>query len=167
MLASLALHNYLRCTDNASSTPVGFVDSESGDGSLIHGDYGEEVSTYNNGLRNINPVRGSRLRIQCVTNLSVQCVTGLSVQCVTSLSVQFVTALSVPCVTGLSVQCAMGLFIGSHFLISSNIKRRIFVLSFMLGHFTPSCLVTSHLHAWSLHTFMLGHFTPSCLVTSQ
>ena len=36
MLAALALHNYLRLTSNAMYTPIGFVGSESGDGS-IHG----------------------------------------------------------------------------------------------------------------------------------
>ena len=66
VLACLALHNYLRCTDNASYTPVGFVDSESGDGSLIHGDWRKEVSTYDNGLGNINPVRGSRPRLDAI-----------------------------------------------------------------------------------------------------
>ena len=38
-LACLALHNYLRQTDNAAYTPTGFVDSESKDGSVKAGEW--------------------------------------------------------------------------------------------------------------------------------
>ena len=39
MLAALALHNFIRLTTNAMYTPSGFVDSESGDGSIHLGEW--------------------------------------------------------------------------------------------------------------------------------
>ena len=59
VLACLALHNYLRKTNNASYTPS--VDSENGDGSFRPGDWRETVGEDGNGcLKDINKIRGSR-----------------------------------------------------------------------------------------------------------
>ena len=54
MLAALALHNYLRLTSNAMYTPIGFVGSESGDGSIHLGQW-----------RN-RDIRGNRNRLEVV-----------------------------------------------------------------------------------------------------
>ena len=58
-LACLALHNYLRLTDNACYTPAGFSDSEDKDGNYQPGEWRAYQS---NGLVNIPNVRGSRSR---------------------------------------------------------------------------------------------------------
>ena len=61
-LACLALHNYLRQTDNAIYTPAGFIDCESRDGSIKKGEWrassgkDSDVSAF----QSLNPVRGSR-----------------------------------------------------------------------------------------------------------
>ena len=56
MLAALALHNYL--TSTALYTPNGFVDSESGDGSIYLGEWcNRDIAE---GFNNIRPIRGNR-----------------------------------------------------------------------------------------------------------
>ena len=59
-MACLALHNYLRQTDNAVYTPVGFADSESRDGSIKEGEWRSMKGDDENAFKSINPVRGSR-----------------------------------------------------------------------------------------------------------
>ena len=58
ILAAVALHNYLRQTDNACYTPTGFVDSMDGTGELIEGHWINLID--GNTLTNITPVRNSR-----------------------------------------------------------------------------------------------------------
>ena len=50
VLACLSLQNYLHRTNNACYTPAGFVDAESGDGTLIHGDWRKEIPDEGNCL---------------------------------------------------------------------------------------------------------------------
>ena len=59
-VACLALHNYLRQTNNAVYTPVGSVDSESRDGSIREGEWRSMRGDDENAFKSINPVRGSR-----------------------------------------------------------------------------------------------------------
>ena len=63
-LACLALHNYLRLTDNAHYSPAGFVDSEDKDGNILPGEWrllkGNDGN--NSGLVDLPNVRGSRSR---------------------------------------------------------------------------------------------------------
>ena len=59
-LCCLALHNYLRQTDNAMYTPQGFVDSESKNGNIKEGEWRSIKQNQSGALHNINPVRGSR-----------------------------------------------------------------------------------------------------------
>ena len=61
-LACLALHNYLRLTDNSHYSPAGFVDSEDKDGHLLPGEWRLSNSVDNGGLRDLPRVRGSRSR---------------------------------------------------------------------------------------------------------
>ena len=58
-LACLALHNYLRKTENAYYSPTGFVDSEDKNGSIISGQW-RSGSAHETGLNDLRPVRGSR-----------------------------------------------------------------------------------------------------------
>ena len=60
VLATMALHSYLRLTDNAFYTPQDFVDSESSDGKIKMGEWRQIVRETGNGFRTINNVRGSR-----------------------------------------------------------------------------------------------------------
>ena len=53
-------YNYLRQTDNAVYTPVGFVDSESRDGSIKEGEWRSMKGDDEKAFKSINPVRGSR-----------------------------------------------------------------------------------------------------------
>ena len=59
-LACLALHNYLRQTDNAMYTPQGFVDSENKDGQIKKGEWRSLRRNEENAFVKVNPVRGSR-----------------------------------------------------------------------------------------------------------
>ena len=61
-LAYLALHNYLRLTDNAHYTPSGFVDSVDKDGHFLSGEWRlqKENGLNNNALVDLPRVRGSR-----------------------------------------------------------------------------------------------------------
>ena len=61
ILAAVALHNYLRQTDNANYTPVGFVDSENDSGE----DWRSKID--GNNLKPVNRVRNSRY-----TNIALQ-----------------------------------------------------------------------------------------------
>ena len=54
----LALHNYLRLTDNATYTPKGFIDSEDSTGNVTVGKWRKNADA--NGLVNLPNVRGSR-----------------------------------------------------------------------------------------------------------
>ena len=65
ILACIALHNYLRQTNNASDTPSGYVDSDNSDGTIILGSWRNEVDERSS-LRQINPVRGSRPRANAI-----------------------------------------------------------------------------------------------------
>ena len=58
--ATICLHNYLRLTDNAIYTPVGFVDCEDSSGNLIPGDWRSEVNSDDGGLRHLNQIGGNR-----------------------------------------------------------------------------------------------------------
>ncbi|XP_066936564.1 putative nuclease HARBI1 [Clytia hemisphaerica] len=62
--ACLALHNYLRLTNNSSYTPSGFIDIESSDGTIKPGEWRAAKPT--GSFEPIRPVRGSRPRDQCV-----------------------------------------------------------------------------------------------------
>ena len=57
ILATIALHNYLRQTDNACYNPAGFVDSVDSTGELVEGNWRELI---HNNLKPIRPVRNSR-----------------------------------------------------------------------------------------------------------
>ena len=59
-LACLALHNYLRLTENARYTPAGFIDSEDRDGNIVPGDWRQNMSSENLALIEVPPYRGSR-----------------------------------------------------------------------------------------------------------
>ena len=63
-LAYLALHNYLRLTDNAYYTPSGFVDSVDKDGNFLSGEWRlqKENGLNNNALVDLPRVRGSQSR---------------------------------------------------------------------------------------------------------
>ena len=63
-LACLALHNYLRLTDNAYYIPSGFVDSEGKDGNFLPGEWRlpKENGLSNNALVDLPRVRGSQSR---------------------------------------------------------------------------------------------------------
>ena len=58
ILAAVALHNYLRQTDNANYTPVGFVDSENDSGEITEGQWRSKID--GNNLKLVNRVRNSR-----------------------------------------------------------------------------------------------------------
>ena len=62
MKAAIVLHNYLRVTENASYSPVGFVDSENSNGEIKPGHWISTVNTNKQSslLSDIQPVRGSR-----------------------------------------------------------------------------------------------------------
>ena len=64
MLTALALHNYFRLTSNAMYTPSGFVDSESGDGSIHLGEWRNRDIAQ--GFNNIRPIRGNRNHLEVV-----------------------------------------------------------------------------------------------------
>ena len=64
VLAALALHNYLPLTSNAMYTPSGFVDSESGGGSIHLGEWRNRDIAQ--GFNSIRPVRGNRNRLEVV-----------------------------------------------------------------------------------------------------
>ena len=68
VLACLALHNYLRQTNNSAYTPAGFIDSECSNGDIKQGEWQSLVSNdANNGaIQNIRPIRGSRYREECI-----------------------------------------------------------------------------------------------------
>ena len=58
VLATLALHNYLRLTDIAIYTPKGFVDPENSIGNVTAGKWHKNADAY--GLVNLPNIRGSR-----------------------------------------------------------------------------------------------------------
>ena len=60
VMASMALHNYLRMTDNASYCPNGYIDSEGSDGTVIPGFWRSESDS--TGISSIPLVRGCRNR---------------------------------------------------------------------------------------------------------
>ena len=64
VLATLALHNYLRLTDNATYTPSGFIDSEVGNGEIKPGDWRKLVRNEEStsSMVSLPHVRGSRYR---------------------------------------------------------------------------------------------------------
>ena len=64
MLAALTLRNCLRLTSNAMYTPIGLVDSESGDGSIHLGEWHNRDIAQ--GFNNIRPIRGNRNRLEVV-----------------------------------------------------------------------------------------------------
>ena len=64
-LACLALHNYLRLTDNAMYCPEGFVDSYNNSGKIKEGEWRSLVNNGNSSITGMTPlrsVRGSRYR---------------------------------------------------------------------------------------------------------
>ena len=52
-LAYLALHNYLRLTENAKYIPKGFADSEDSDGNIVPGGWRKDVQSGNSALEEI------------------------------------------------------------------------------------------------------------------
>ena len=62
LLAIIALHNYLRQTENASYCPTGFVDCESSSGIIKPGEWRSVVDEDIGCLGQLSNVRGSRLR---------------------------------------------------------------------------------------------------------
>ena len=66
-LAAIALHNYLRLTNNVSYSPTGFIDSETRDGKMVAGAWRKVLSDDGGGnaLRDLPHVRGSRYQ-KCV-----------------------------------------------------------------------------------------------------
>ena len=58
ILAAVALHNYLRQTDNTRYTPQGFVDSEDNSGNIISGQWRGLID--GNCLQNVKPVHNSK-----------------------------------------------------------------------------------------------------------
>ena len=67
-LACVALHNYLRLTDNAAYCPAGFVDSTDDSGVTKEGDWRTHLNEQPpNGLVDIRPVRGSRYSQEAVS----------------------------------------------------------------------------------------------------
>ena len=62
ILACLALHNYLRLTDNAHYSPVGFIDSEGKEGNICPGEWRLMRCNQSGNLQRLQPVRGSRVR---------------------------------------------------------------------------------------------------------
>ena len=58
-LACLAMHNYLRLTENASYIPSGFLDSEDSSGNIKPGEW-RSIAKDEGALQNLNPIRGSR-----------------------------------------------------------------------------------------------------------
>ena len=68
VLACLALHNYLRLTDNAHYTPAGFIDSEDKHGNFVPGQWRSqnESAVQGGSFQSINAVRGSRSRVDAL-----------------------------------------------------------------------------------------------------
>ena len=58
VLATIALHNYLRLTDNAVYAPVGFVDSQASSGEIRSGEWRRIVDDVS-GMSSIPNIRGS------------------------------------------------------------------------------------------------------------
>ena len=58
ILAAIALHNYLRKTDNACYTPNGFVDSEDNSGNIVPGQWRSILD--GNSLQNVRPIRNQK-----------------------------------------------------------------------------------------------------------
>lgn len=65
VLACLALHNYLRVTDNANYCPASFVDSYDAIGKIKEGEWRLLVAEIR-GLRPINNVHGQRYREEVI-----------------------------------------------------------------------------------------------------
>ena len=61
MLACLALHNYLRITDNATNVLFGFIDSIDSNGKLKQGEW-RALNVDNRGLLPISHVKASCYR---------------------------------------------------------------------------------------------------------
>ena len=61
-LACLALHNYLRLTENAHYITTGFADSEDSDGNIVPGDWRKDVQSGNSALEEIASLSGSRAK---------------------------------------------------------------------------------------------------------
>ena len=63
-MSCLALHNYLRLTENTKYIPTGFSDSEDSDGNIVPGDWRKDVQSGNSALKEIASLRGSRAKNQ-------------------------------------------------------------------------------------------------------
>ena len=61
-LACLALHNYLRRTENAKYIPTDFADSEDSGRNIVPGDWRKDVQSGNSPLEEIASLRGSRAK---------------------------------------------------------------------------------------------------------
>lgn len=61
-LACLVLHNYLRLTDNAHYSPVGFIDLEDKEGNICPGEWRLMRCNQSENLQRLQPVRGSCIR---------------------------------------------------------------------------------------------------------
>ena len=67
LLAIIALHNYLRQTENASYCPAGFVDCENSSGIIKPGEWRSVVDNDMGCLRELPNIRGSRSKQNVLT----------------------------------------------------------------------------------------------------
>ena len=69
VLACIALHNYLRQTNNSVYTPAGFADSECSSGKIRFGEWRANISegaNLSSAVQNVRPIRGSRQKDECI-----------------------------------------------------------------------------------------------------
>ena len=68
VLACFALYNYLRLTDNAHYTPVGFIDSEDKHGNFVPGEWRSqnESAVQSGSFQSISAVQGFRSRVDAL-----------------------------------------------------------------------------------------------------
>ena len=66
VLACIALHNYLRLTNNAVYTPIGFIDCENPDGTVKPGNWRTERIATNGGIHDLRPRHGGRAAVECI-----------------------------------------------------------------------------------------------------
>ena len=68
VLVCLALHNYLRLTDNTHYTPAGFIYSEDKHGNFVPGEWRSknESAVQSGSFQSMNAVRGSGSRVDAL-----------------------------------------------------------------------------------------------------
>jgi len=60
VMACIALHNFLKSTDNTNYCPLGYIDHEDGNGEVINGQWRKDISFATNTAQSISPLRGRR-----------------------------------------------------------------------------------------------------------